>query len=527
LGRNRSVRASAAALLAVFLMSAVAAGEAAKDQRVTRVPLANDEPTRLLASHAVSANDRLRRGENGARWVVGWDPAGVRSIAWDVDVVNPGEYAASVLLDHESGAELEIELRIGADVVRLVSRATRAGVRYRASRLTAAAPLTLKAGSQRLELRLQRSVPGPFEVAVFAVEIVPQADVESIGARVSRLRPSTDAFVSMRHGFMVHYTPESYPRHGTRRPWADAVRDFDVESFAEQMRRGGAGFVVLVTAHMQWSFPAPLSTVDAQISGRTTQRDLIADIEAALARRGIRLMLYVNPAWDAALRQRIGDDPRADARLLQIWNDTLTEIGERYADRVFGFWFDKGPWFYEFAPSWQALHAAARSGHPNRLVSWNRSRLPMLTEFQDFDSCEKCDDPSAGGNLPTGGDGRYHGGPSPGLQAAATLLAEHSPEGVSADAWVHRWPNTEIAAPRWSPQELAALLQSFAIRRNVPIFNLGIYQDGSVSERTLEVFSRAIDLAYPADAMSPPRAGIPPSSAVPAAGKCTVHSCLQ
>jgi hypothetical protein len=45
--------------------------------------------------------------------------------------------------------------------------------------------------------------------------------------------------------------------------------------------------------------------------------------------------------------------------------------------------------------------------------------------------------------------------------------------------------------PRWNPRELKALLAAFRARGNVPIFNLGIYQDGRVSEQSVAVFAQA------------------------------------
>lgn len=402
-----------------------------------------------------------------------------------------GDYEVRVLLDHVSGPDVVVELRAGAASVRMASRASDAEVRYRTARLTGATPLKLRKGAQHLSLDVHPSDSGALELAAFSVELIRTKDLDRYSSSVVQRRARVDGFAALGHGFMVHYTPESFPRSGPRRPWAEAVRDFDVEAFADQMAQGGAGFVVFVTAHMQWTFPAPLRTVDAQMPGRTTERDLIEDLAQALRKRGIRLMLYLNPAWDEAFRTHTGGGDRAPTRLLEAWNATVTEIGERYGERVFGYWFDKGPWFYEVAPSWVVLHRAARAGNPDRFTAWNRSRLPMLTDFQDFDSCEKCDDPSAGGHLRIGGSGQYHGGPSRGLQAAATLLAEYSPQGESADAWVHRWPDKAIGMPRWNPRELEVLLAAFRARGNVPIFNLGIYQDGRVSERSVAVFAQA------------------------------------
>jgi hypothetical protein len=60
---------------------------------------------------------------------------------------------------------------------------------------------------------------------------------------------------------MCHWTSETSPRRGERKPYAQAVRDFDVEGFAGQVQATGAGFVVFTTSHGEHFFPAPLASL--------------------------------------------------------------------------------------------------------------------------------------------------------------------------------------------------------------------------------------------------------------------------
>ena len=83
----------------------------------------------------------------------------------------------------------------------------------------------------------------------------------------------------------------------------------------------------------------------------------------------------------------------------------------------------------------------------------------------------------------TGGDGRIKSGPHQGLQACATLITEGD--------WVHSRKNTDIGPPRWSGPRMAALLKEFIVRKDVPIFNLEIYQEGAVSPASVEIFEHA------------------------------------
>ena len=91
---------------------------------------------------------------------------------------------------------------------------------------------------------------------------------------------------------MVHWTKQTMPSQGEPKPYDQAVADFNVEAFADQMKQTGAGFVVVTTSHTFQYFPAPLESLDSILPGRTSRRDLVADLAAARGKRGIKLMLY-------------------------------------------------------------------------------------------------------------------------------------------------------------------------------------------------------------------------------------------
>ncbi|MGB2755549.1 MAG: hypothetical protein WBD75_06340 [Phycisphaerae bacterium] len=99
---------------------------------------------------------------------------------------------------------------------------------------------------------------------------------------------------------------------------------------------------------------------------------------------------------------------------------------------------------------------------------------------------EGADDPNGAGHLPVGGDGRFTGGPYKGLQACATLVTE--------GGWDHSRNDTEIGKPRWTAREMAKLLKDFGATKNVPMFNLEIYQDGTMSPATIAMFKEARQL---------------------------------
>jgi hypothetical protein len=327
--------------------------------------------------------------------------------------------------------------------------------------------------------------PGGFRAEILSVELVRPAVRDRLREAAARQRADTKWLQDARYGLMVHWTSQSVPRRGEPAPYAQAVRDFDVGAFVEQVRQTGAGFVVLTTSHARMFFPAPIRALDRVLPGRTAGRDLVAELADALARHGVRLMLYyhIGAASDPSWLEASGFWNTDTTRVFGTWESIVGEIGERYGSRLAGWWFDDGTinYYYRSAP-WERLSQAARKGHPQRLVGFNPWELPSCTAFQDYFCGEGYGDPEVPG-WPLGPDGRFTGGPHAGLQACATLITERE--------WVHARKNADVGAPRWKADSMARLLKEFMARKNVPMFNLEIYQEGTVSPATVEMFREA------------------------------------
>ena len=113
------------------------------------------------------------------------------------------------------------------------------------------------------------------------------------------------------------------------------------------------------------------------------------------------------------------------------WKSVIREVGERYGTKLAGWWFDDGAVNYYYrSPDWLSLYQAAKVGNPKRLVGFNPWKLPPPTQFMDYYVGETITDPSSGGTLKKGGDGRIQNGSYKGLQAGATMVTE-------SDEWGH------------------------------------------------------------------------------------------
>ena len=147
-------------------------------------------------------------------------------------------------------------------------------------------------------------------------------------------------------------------------------------------------------------FPAPLKSFDRILPGRTTQRDLIGDLAEALGQRGIRLLLYYHLGSDAdrAWQEASGFWKTDTAEFWNNWVAVIGEVGERYGEKLAGWWFDDGTanYYYRSAP-WERLATTAKAGNPKRLICFNPWILPSATEFQDYLAGEGNSDPERAG----------------------------------------------------------------------------------------------------------------------------------
>jgi len=419
--------------------------------------------------------------------VVGWTRSD-QSLRWTIDVPEADAYAVHVLIGQTSGPALD--LRVTAGGASVISP-FRPDPRGSYSRSPLDEPLTLARGRADVTLHVAPRTPGQaFAVEVLAVELVRPAVRDALHAEAMALRADARWMPRARYGVMFHWTKRTMPRSGPPKAYADAAEAFDVERFADQVASTGAGFVVLTTAHSDQYFPAPIRALERVLPGRTTRRDLIADVIAALEERGIRLVLYyhLGPIEDPTWARATGLFETDSQTLFDNWQAIVGEVGERYGEKLAGWWFDDGVYNYYYrSPDWRALDRAAKRGDPGRVVCFNSWKNTSATEFQDFHCGEELvrdganaflnRDGSFGGTLVAGGDGRITAGAFAGLQAAATFMMEGE--------WVHLRSDTEAAPPRRSPAQLAELIRQLHAYGATPIINMLIYQDGQIAPRSL------------------------------------------
>ncbi len=293
------------------------------------------------------------------------------------------------------------------------------------------------------------------------------------------------------YGLGVHWTAQSLPRGEERpRPYAQAVEQFDAARMVRQTAEAGAGWLLFTIAHAQQFLPFPCETLDRVLPGRTCARDLMGELAEGLAAHGIRLLFYYpsvateeDPDWQRASGWLY--DPKGWADLQY---EITAEIGERYGDRLAGWWIDNC-YDAELHPSrWHHLHPslagfsalydfpryrrALLAGSDRRLVTFNfcgtgawRSKLGQ--GIADYAAGESNDlDRVPSGPFTGEGGTRWHG----------FVWMD--------DVWVHSQPG-EVAPPRFADAHVADYIRY--VNRHGGAFTYGAapYQDDLVAEPTL------------------------------------------
>ncbi len=166
--------------------------------------------------------------------------------------------------------------------------------------------------------------------------------------------------------------------------WNECVNNFDTEQFATDIASTGARYVIFTMMQRTRYLIAPNDTYD-KLTGykpgeACSERDLVMDLIESLEKYNITLMLY----WT-------GDGPRQDKQAsdgmggwngkvtdeyVQNWADVVKEYGERYKDKVAGWWVDGCYDHLDYNQKrWTILAKALRAGNSKRIIALNNPTM--------------------------------------------------------------------------------------------------------------------------------------------------------
>lgn len=411
-------------------------------------------------------------------WAENWKSP-EQSISWKVNTGGE-DYQAAVLVcvNHiEVGESVELMLSNGTDSV-----ACRIGTTgWQRCRFPQS--LHFKKGASVLSLKISK--PGKlndFNVHLYSLEVVEPNSYKRLQAEAESLRSDASWMADLPYGFFFHWNSKSMPQSGEPLAYEDAVNNFDVDRFAKTVYECGGKLIFFTTSWAEYYFPAPIQTIDSILPGRTTKRDLVAELSDALNKYGIRLILYYHAGhgdkewWD---KQSYTCNNAGD--LFTNIEKIVGEVSLRYGNRLAGLWMDDGIGYYPNGASFEKITKAAKSGNKDLVICFNPWILPKLTEFQDYYAGELGLSLTSAGVgdpcLPVNGDGLFHGGPQDGLQATFSGTLEPGD-------WTHIYKDSIIGDPVLSVDELTQVVKESNKRKNLPMINVRIYQDGTISPKS-------------------------------------------
>ncbi len=251
----------------MFLLGAFSAGTAG-GAFVPDFKIRPDDYTVLMAADGINPEGlKPWISDHRKSQVKNWPLGGTTT--WQVEVLEAGDYAVNALFNHSPSIPLKVTVMTKEASCQSVSQPVK-GFGWR--RFACEGTLRLQAGQQEIALRIEPADGiSTQKIEVLSVELVRPEVKERLHKAALEMRSKADmqGFRNARYGLMFHWTSTSMPRRGDRKAYAEAVRDFDLKTFVEQVRQSGAGFVTLTTSHAEMYFPAPLKSLEQILPGRT------------------------------------------------------------------------------------------------------------------------------------------------------------------------------------------------------------------------------------------------------------------
>ncbi|MCL2488919.1 MAG: alpha-L-fucosidase [Oscillospiraceae bacterium] len=342
--------------------------------------------------------------------------------------------------------------------------------------------ITIPKGESTITLT---KLSGSTTADIKGLEMIRKSDLADYKNRVAAFKSDTTWLAESGYGLFFQYGVWGYPQFGPKKSAEAATNDFDVKRFINMVESTGSKYVIWSLTWWEYRMQMPVEAVD-RIMGHsrfTTERNLVGEIAQALKDRGIGFFLYYHqgmqqePTWKAKQNwpesfTTTGGGDRST--FFDNWEAVITEIGETLGENLDGWYFDDGCTYWP-AP-FERLGAAAKTGNPNRILSYNSWYATRYTEFQETVFNEDTWAP-ANANAPTNEHGIVMAGREKGLLYSGMPTLE--------GWWGIEHANQTIELKHNASTIIANVRN--AMNRKVPLaLNIQMWEDGTVGADTLQ-----------------------------------------
>lgn len=293
-----------------------------------------------------------------------------------------------------------------------------------------------------------------------------------------------------RYGVMVHYLSNTKPKEEPGfQSWDEMTAAFDVNAFADEIERMGAGWVIFPFGQNTGKYCSYNSHLENAVPGSCSKRDLMWELSQELHKRDIRLIAYLPAEMDSnteELREKFGWDlDLCDKSVFQKrYTEVIREWAQRFGTLIDGWWYDGCYNSYEkdFL----------------RTQGWSNERF----DYEDFKAASCAGNPDAVIAMCPGAEKMKYAFREQDYLAGEANTLNHKPEAALIDGmqwhclvwldckWGHWEKAGKIEAPRFTDEELWSFYDGCHSVGGAVTWNIGIYQDGSLAEETVEQLVR-------------------------------------
>ena len=203
-------------------------------------------------------------------------------------------------------------------------------------------------------------------------------------------RGNTDWFSEAGWGIFVHFlwdcqcVGNRIANTREHSSWDECVKNFNTEKFASDIAETGAQYVIFTMMQRTRYLIAPNETYNKLTGYKTGEacstRDLVEDIYQSLNKRNIKLMLYWTgdgPRQDKKAADGMGGwNGKVTDKYVQNWANVAAEYGERYKNKVHGWWVDGCYDYIAYNQKrWSILAEGLRKGNPKRIIALNNPTM--------------------------------------------------------------------------------------------------------------------------------------------------------
>lgn len=307
------------------------------------------------------------------------------------------------------------------------------------------------------------------------------------------------AWMAGKYGIMVHFLANTMPKDGTVKLTPDEMADlFNVKQFVAEAKAMGAAWILFPFGQNEgwyWSYNAVLEKYHP---GSCSKRDLVLELAIETKKQGMRFIGYFPTELDdniPTIRSAFGWDLSPDKKeFMERWTEVVKYYSEKFGTLMDGWWFDgnynSAEKKFKRTHDWnndrfneEEWFAAARKGNPNRITAMcnGANHMGYVFEQEEYLPGESFGpDKKLIEKFLNGDDSRLY-----------PWEYDSNPKQWHTLIWLDCfWAHTdrpgEIPPPKIKDETLFDYAKICLNKMGAITWNIGIYEDSSMAEKTVE-----------------------------------------